>query len=152
MSYQQLEARLKALLDKRSQVQKGVASLMGAQQELRFLQDQMLPGLDHELLEGRMKKMQDTLAQANGELMQVHGAIQETQYWIHMTPEGQEPAEALQQLLKEADNTTGRPFVSEGPRNDLEALMHLGHEAVVNAKNGEQNILPPLLVAGIPKD
>ena len=124
MSYEQLETRLKALVEQSKRLQINTAQMQGAHKELVFMTDQMLPGLDHELMEKRRGKIEQSIAQTQAEFYQVQGALKEMQYWLHMTPDGQKPNEAILQLLGAAQNTSDQSLPSEGPRTELEALMH----------------------------
>jgi hypothetical protein len=113
MSLDQLQIRLKSLQKEQQQVSEQINQMLGAKRELEFVQSQMVPGLDHERLDDRRKKMQEGINQLQGRLLQVEGGLKETGYWISQTPAGQEPAEAMAQLRAD----------SEGPITELEAMQ-----------------------------
>lgn len=113
MSLEQLQIRLKSLQKEQSQVAEQLNQLLGAKRELEFIQSQMVPGLDHERLDDRRKKMQDNINQLQGRLLQVEGGLKETGYWISQTPAGQDPGEAMAQLRAD----------SEGPITELQAMQ-----------------------------
>lgn len=120
MSMEQLEARSKALGKERAEVSRQLAELTGAKRELGFIQEQMVPGLDHERLDERRRKMQEALAQMQQRLLQIEGGVKELAYWIHQTPQGQDPAEAVEQLQKR----NGNGHKVGGPVTELECLQY----------------------------
>lgn len=118
MSLEQLETRMKALEKERNELTRQTAELSGAKRELEFIQQQMVPGLDHEALDQRRQQMIGAMTQLQQRLLQCHGAIKEMAYWIHQTPAGQEPAEAMAQV-------SGNGHNPEGP---LTALQNFHYE------------------------
>ena len=114
MSLDQLQIRLKSLQKEQQQVSEQINQMLGAKRELEFVQSQMVPGLDHERLDDRRKKMQEGINQLQGRLLQVEGGLKETGYWISQTPAGQEPAEAMAQLQPD----------TEGPITELQAMQY----------------------------
>ena len=113
MSLEQLETRAKSLEKERSAVTQQLHEMQGAKRELEFVQAQMVPGLDHEKLDERRHKMDQAIASYQHRLLQIEGGLKETAYWIHQTPNGQHPKEAV--ALFKPD--------SEGPVTELQ-LMH----------------------------
>ncbi len=113
MSLEQLENRAKALEKERATVTQQMNELVGAKRELEFVQAQMVPGLDHEKLDERRHKMDEAIGQFQQRLMQIMGGMKETAYWIHQTPAGQQPKEAIAQLRQK----------EEGPVTDLDLMQ-----------------------------
>lgn len=105
MSYPQLEERLQALVDERDRLREKLSKTAGAHQECEFLLGQMVPGLDHEALDQRKQKIAQQVQQLHGALHRIEGQLNETLHWIHITMEGQEPREAIQQLIDQASPT-----------------------------------------------
>lgn len=124
MSYDQLAARAKTLQAEGTAIQQEIAKINGAMTELDFLQSQLIPGIDHERLDDRKKQMQQASAQLAGRFQQVSGSLKETAYWLHQTMQGQQPDEAIQQILaKETAQLT------EGPETDLDQLQSVDPKA-----------------------
>ena len=117
MSLEQLTTRMKALEKERSQITRQLAELTGAMRELAFVQEQLIPGLDHERLDERKHKMQEALGELQKRVLQIEGGVKETAYWIHQTPNGQDPKEAMSQL-----HANGHKV--EGPVTALEVLQY----------------------------
>jgi hypothetical protein len=115
MSYEQLETRLKSLEKERSAVTQQLHELIGAKRELLFVQQQMVPGLDHERLDERVHKMDETIGHLQQRLLQTQGGLKETTYWIHQTPSGQDPKEAVEQLNGKSD--------ADGPITELDVML-----------------------------
>lgn len=126
MSMEQLEARSKGLEHDRNQLVHQLAELTGAKRELHFVMDQMVPGLDHERMDERLKRMAEGIGQLQQRLMQIEGAMKELAYWIHQTPAGQAPAEAIDQIRSNGHSD------AEGPISDL-ALMLAPEDALPEA-------------------
>lgn len=109
-----LRVRVAAL---REQVRRSgleVARQTGALQALATVQAQLAPGIDHECSEDRRKAMEGNLAALQSQLLQTQGALQETAYWLHQTLAGQDPGEAIWQLLDQGP---------DGPLTDLAVLQ-----------------------------
>lgn len=140
MSYEQLASRLKSLQHDAEQVTIQIARLQGARTELvEYVQAQMVPGVDHEVVENRRKQMEQQLHAQNMRLHTLNGALQETSYWLHQTMRGQEPDEAIQQL----DKMNQRETLSEGPITDFEEITHRDGAAPMNGYAP----MPPVEVA-----
>lgn len=121
MTYDQLNQRLDSLQKDFQRVQVAIAQWTGARAELvDFTQAQIVPGIQHEKLEGRRKEMEAQIAKLQFQANQIQGSIQETAYWVHQTMGGQDPKEAINQL-KEIKK---RELVVEGPITDLEEMQH----------------------------
>ena len=116
MSLEQLDARMKALNKERAEVARQYNELTGAKREVEFVQAQMVPGIDHEQLDQRRQKMEHHSATLQGRLLQIEGSIKETAYWIHQTPNGQAPRQAVEQYRNLHD--------SDGPVTELDALQY----------------------------
>lgn len=126
MSYDQLKTRAENLKHEMEQVQSELMMLQGAEKECAFQNAQMPPGLDHEAMDKRRQQMQQRIQQLQAGIMQRQGAMTETLYWLHQTMEGQQPAEAIEQL-KQLDHGP------EGPLNELEALTDTNPLVVADA-------------------
>lgn len=123
MSYEQLETRFKALQKQLTDTQTEHAKVTGARTELDFMQSQMVPGIDHEMLDKRKTEMDQILGKLSQQVIKLTGQIGEVAYWMHLTPDGQRPSEAIAQLQMTDEQRQGYPFASEGPRTDAEAVM-----------------------------
>ena len=117
MSYEQLEVRMKALQEEQQMVSQEATALGGALRELAHISEQMIPGLDQEMLEDRKKQMQSRLGQLQARDLEIRGHVKESAYWIHQTMSGQEPKEAIDQLNKILE-----PGQAEGPVDTLDVL------------------------------
>ena len=106
MSYEQLDVRMKSLRHEQEQVAQEATTLSGSLRELTYIADQMIPGLDQEILEERKKQMSNRLNQLQARDLEVRGHIKESAYWIHQTMSGQEPKEAIDQI---------RAILAQGP-------------------------------------
>ena len=122
MSYDQLKSRRKSIELELQQHNTELQRVIGARTELEHLMAQMTPGLDHEMCDQRRQKMQIHENQMQAKLLQVQGAMKETVYWLHQTPNGQEPGEAVEQLEK-VQLTLPDLNQDEGPLTDLEELQ-----------------------------
>ena len=120
MSYQQLETRLKALQGEQMRLREEYFQAVGARRELIFAQEQMVPGIDHEIMEDRRKKMENNMVRLSDALQEITGKIQETAYWLHQTMAGQPPAEAIEQIRRFEDGLRR----ADGPMTDLEELQY----------------------------
>jgi len=129
MSYEQLERRLQALLRERERRQEELAIAKGARMELSFVHDQMVPGLDHEIMDDRRKRMDQNLVAVRDKVKELSGQIDETAYWLHQTMKGQEPSEAIAQLKRFEDEQRD----TEGPLTELQALQY------VHSQNGVEH-------------
>lgn len=130
MSYEQLAKRLKSLQKDHQIGQGDLHRLLGAKESLQFVMDQMTPGIDHEMMDDRMKAIDKNIAQVQGTLLQYEGMIKETAYWLHQTMEGQDPKEAVDQLRAEVEDIleglNDKELVAEGPITNLEVLQSNG--------------------------
>lgn len=147
MSYEQLESRVKGLQQQEKEVALELAQTMGALKELDFMQSQMVPGIDHERVEERKKRFAERIGALRGKQQQLVGAIKETAYWIHITPDGQKPAEAIAQLtdgLRQSGIHLLDGHESEGPVSELGAMMHVEH-----GTNGHDPEAARKLLAGV---
>ena len=63
----------------------------------------MIPGLKHEVMDQRRQQMDNTINKLQSELLQCVGSLQETLYWAHQTPHGQDPAEAINQFVSQEE-------------------------------------------------
>ena len=131
MSNQQLETRLSALTDERNTRIKDLATWQGSIREATFLCDQIKPGLDHEQMQQRMKKLQQAEQQASFELNRVEGALKETLYWIHQTPDGDPPSALAGEMDIELNGHRVDQQLSEGDL-DAHALLDEPEPVLVN--------------------
>jgi chaperonin cofactor prefoldin len=98
ISMDQLRSRFKAIREQRDQLVGQLNQIEGAHKELAgFVIPQMPPGVDRELVEKRVHKMQQQISQLTQQVMTLDGQLKETMYWIHITPEGQDPTDAIAQ-------------------------------------------------------
>ena len=104
VSASQYEVRLKHIREQAGQAAAQANQLQGAERELRWILEQMPPGLDHEKLMDRLKSMEAMVQQQIGVCNQLAGSEREIAYWISMTPEGQDGREAMAQLSAPALN------------------------------------------------
>lgn len=121
MSLEQLEKRMKSLEEERNEVTRQLNEIIGAKRELEFVQQQMVPGLDHERMDERKRKMQEAIAHLQSRLLQVQGGVKETAYWIHQTPHGQEPKEAIAQIKANGHSNGHNP---DGPVTELQLMQY----------------------------
>lgn len=98
-------------------VQADLDEVRGAQKVTAELLKTIAPGLDHEKMEERRKRIEQTLVGTQAQVETVQGALKENVYWIHQTPDGMDPQQAIAQLLDRAIPSDGE--LSEG---DLSAL------------------------------
>ncbi len=103
LTYTQYEERLKALKTQLDAMNRQHAELIGGKREVQWLLDQMVPGVDHEKIDERRQKFEHEIAKVSQELMIVQGSMKELLHWIHQTPEGQQPEDAINQLLTSAN-------------------------------------------------
>jgi chaperonin cofactor prefoldin len=98
ISMDQLRSRFKAIREQRDQLVGHLNQIEGAHKELAgFVIPQMPPGVDRELVEKRVHKMQQQISTLTQQVMTLDGQLKETMYWIHITPEGQDPTDAIAQ-------------------------------------------------------
>lgn len=97
-SVSQFEVRLKSIRERREKLTVQVNQQIGARNECGYILNQMPPGLDHEKLSDRQRQLSQAVDQSIGELNQLVGQEREVLYWISMTPEGQDPQQAIQQV------------------------------------------------------
>jgi hypothetical protein len=123
MSYDQLEQRFKSLQKQSTGAQIELARLQGAHAELTQMIEQMVPGLDHELMEQRLKLIDKNVQQIAMQGQNITGALKETLHWMHQTPAGQQPKEAMSQLVEES--SSGGGLATEGPTTLFDSFMSL---------------------------
>lgn len=116
MGYPRLEERLRGLQQQHQTAAKQLQELSGMRAELAFIMDEMVPGVNHEKLEVRRKTIEQSIANVNAQLLRLEGMIKETAYWLHQTMDGQDPQEAIKQIVTQQ-------FQSEGPQTDAEVLL-----------------------------
>ncbi len=151
MSAEQIESRLQAIQQEQTRIAQKFHEMMGARRELEFLQSEMVPGVDHEKLEERRKKMDQAVSELQGKLYQVQGAIAETLYWAHQTPDGQDPSEAIQQLqepLREL-SSSGSMIVKRGSSRRRNGHVDESAEGDLSTFAELEDATPTLVVAGI---
>lgn len=131
MSSEQLESRFTAL---RAQMEETLAELhrlQGQEREITFVLDQMIPGIDHEKVDQRRNKIRQAIGELTAKAQSCEGALNETQYWIHQTPDGLTQDEARRQIeatLEETDlkingyRHFGGEELSEGDLSQLARL------------------------------
>ena len=119
ISMTQLQTRLASLTAEKDAIQKELNMVLGAHRELvSYVQVQLPPGINHEKVDHRRQEMEQAIGQLQARLQQTFGSLKETAYWIHQTPDGQAPEEAIEQLrLKSA-------ALDEGPITPLEVLVY----------------------------
>lgn len=115
----QLEDHLKALQKQREELSHNVWKLQGAEQFCReYVQAQMVPGLDHERVDKQRQQMLQTIEELQKRLTKLEGQMEATQHFIHQTPQGQDPKEAVTQYKGEHQD-------ADGPVTELEAILEL---------------------------
>ncbi len=96
--------------------------------------EMMIPGMDHEKMEERRMKIEQSLAQVTAKVQMAEGSLNETLYWIHQTPDGMNQDEAERQI-KSLDvelngyHRNGGEELSEGDLSifgEVEALQPVG--------------------------
>lgn len=117
MSLEQLHNRIKALGVETEDVKRRLFELLGAERELTFMMDQLLPGLDHEKLDARRHQMEKAKAALQQKVLELAGAMKETNYWLSQTPAGQNPAQAIAQLHSNGHD-------ADGPMDELDLIAH----------------------------
>jgi len=122
MTLAQVSERLDALQAEHEAFVREFNLMQGAKREIEdFVKAQMLPGIDHELVERRLKNINQAINQWQIKVIQVEGALNETLYWAHITPDGQDPAEAMRELRLKRLGETGQ---SDGPEEgSLEVML-----------------------------
>lgn len=121
MSLAQVEERLRALQDEHEQFVRELQVAQGGLQAIDWVQGQMIPGLDHELMEQRKRGYQQAINQWQVKVLQNEGALNETLYWAHITPDGQPPDDALKELALKRLGETGQ---AEGPtEGSIETML-----------------------------
>jgi hypothetical protein len=108
MSPEQWMERIKALQADKEKLEARWNQFQGAKREIEWLLAQMVPGMDHEAMDQRRQQSDQAIQQVYGQVLQCVGALQETVYWAHQTPEGQNPREALGQLVAMAEANAGK--------------------------------------------
>ena len=136
MSYAQLETRFKALQKQLNDMQVEQGKAIGGRQELDYQMQQMVPGIDHEMLDNRKREFDKVIGNIGQRILQLTGQINECAYFMHLTPDGQQPAEAIEQLRMTDEQRQGYPFASEGPRTDAEALLLRDGVDLARERNG----------------
>ena len=121
MSLPQVEERLRALQDEHEAFIRELQLAQGGLKAIEWVQEQMIPGIDHELMEHRHKQYQQAVNQWQVKVIQNEGALNETLYWAHITPDGQPPEDALKELELKRISEVGH---SEGPpEGSIETLL-----------------------------
>lgn len=144
MSYEQLAERMRTLQGEVQAVNAEFTAITGAHRELKYLSDQMIPGLDQEILEERAKQMQARISTLHAKQLQAEGALKETAYWLHQTMAGQEPKEAIDQL-----NKILQPGTTEGPLTVHEVLTSVDPAfAAIQRETGQPASGEPVPVGG----
>lgn len=105
LSPEQWMERIKALTESKNIVERQINEAGGGKHELEWVISQIIPGLDHEALDQRKNTFDKAIGEQKAKLMQIMGALQETLYWAHQTPAGQDPSEALAQLIAAEQGT-----------------------------------------------
>lgn len=140
MSYEQLEQRMTALQNEQAKIGKALNELAGARANLVWIMEQMVPGLDHEMLDERRKQIDRSLAEMQARQQQCVGKIEDTAYWISQTMAGQEPKEAIRQIIAKIDQ---QRLEAEGPVSALDLLTSLdpavGNIVSVEPQADQQN-------------
>ena len=108
LSPDQWMERITSLQADKTELEARINKLAGGKEQLIWIQTQMVPGPDHEIMDQRRQQMEQAANQLQGQLLQNIGALQETLYWAHQTPFGQDPTEALGQLVAAAEAGQGR--------------------------------------------
>lgn len=98
MSHAQLETRLEALMEELRIKTEAHAEWRGSARETEFLAGQMIPGIDQEKLNGRLKQIKAQVQNSGLDLKATEGSIKETLYWIHQTPDGDSPSQLAHDL------------------------------------------------------
>lgn len=115
----QLKTRMKALQAEKEVIERELHQVIGAHRELtQYVQSQMVPGINHEKTDKRRQEMENLMGNLQARLQQCAGSLKETMYWIHQTPEGQQPKEAIEQLLEKTKAD------ADGPVTPLDALVY----------------------------
>ena len=111
LSPEQWEERIRALQAQKQQYERQLSEAVGGKREVEYLLTQMVPGMDHEAMDERRQNFEKAIANLQAQAFQLIGALHETLFWAHQTPAGQDPREALGQLI-----------AAEGP--DAQAFVH----------------------------
>ena len=114
MSYEQLQSRMEALRLERDRASQELFKVQGAIEALKEVITQMPPGLDAEKVENRNRFLMQKAQDLSVKLERLQGSLKETAYWQSMTPKGQDPQEAIEQLTK---------LDGEGPVSDIDAIQ-----------------------------
>jgi hypothetical protein len=129
MSAEQLESRFTALKGQMEHTLAELHRMEGAHAALKDMLNQMIPGMDHEVMDQRRAKMEGQIQQLVAKAQSCEGSLNETLYWIHQTPDGMSADEARQQIeQKMADvqlngyHRNGGEELSEGDMSAFAAL------------------------------
>ena len=114
--------RINALKAQQAKLERNLNESIGGRRSIEWVIAQMVPGLDHEAMDQRRQSFDGAVQQLKGQLLQCVGALQEVIYWAHQTPAGQDPREALAQLIVEAAPPNGH-LQDEGPMEVEATLM-----------------------------
>ena len=120
VSADQWQERINALMDQCKGLEAELNVALGAQKECDYLMKQMLPGIDHEAVDQRQKKLTQAAQHHQIQLIQAQGALNETLYWAHQTADGQPADEAIRQLQLARLTEAG---LSEGPEEGTVETM-----------------------------
>lgn len=107
LSPDQWMERISSLQRQKEQIEQQIQATAGGRKELQWVIDQMVPGIDHEILDQRRQQFEKAIQQLQAQGHQIVGALQETIYWAHQTPAGQDPHEALGQLVASMEDPKG---------------------------------------------
>lgn len=128
VSPQQWMERINTLIAQKAQIERQINETQGAKGALEWVIAQMVPNIDQEALDQRRQAMEKTIAKLQMQGYQCVGALQESLHWAHQTPDGQDPREALGQLIAATGDPEGHPeaviaqlAAAELPRNGYRA-------------------------------
>ena len=119
LSAQQWMERIAALQHQKEGIERQIQEAAGGKKELEWIMAEMVPGIDHEILDQRRQAFERAIMKLQAQGHQCVGALQETLHWAHQTPAGQDPQEALGQMLARIEDPDGK----ENPEAVI-AAMH----------------------------
>lgn len=134
MSQAQLETRLEALYEEMRIKVEAAAEMRGRTVQAEALAQQMIPGIDQEKLHGHVKQLKAMTQQAALEVKATEGAVKETLYWIHQTPDGDPPSQRAHELDQRVNgyHTLKDEQLSEG---DLSTFAEINQPAELAGVN-----------------
>ena len=122
VSPEQWAERINALKAEFEETSTALHQTVGMKKELEWVMAQMVPGIDHEAMDQRRHQFERAIAQVGAKLHQINGSINETLYWAHQTPAGQDASQMIAELAKERLHSNG--FTpAEGPEGIEEELL-----------------------------